>query len=770
MSAKKSKKPKASPGPSSAATTPTVSAAPQGARSTPEQPPSPTPAAKARRDAPPARGAWRGELHAPDDVPPLTRRKWWLAALAILVACVFGAAIRVAWVDTNRDTPGTMFQDKRLLTTADAYFYASGVQHEVQGTLEANPRVPGADDSVLVAFASAVVHLTGLPVETVCLWLPALIAPLIAVPLILLGLLFRRLAWGFFASLVAVLGFSYWNRTMPGYFDTDMVTIPYVTGIALLLVTAFWRRRTLPGTVSALLTTIAPYMHPGSERVIAALSLGVLGYALVFTRREHFAYRIALALFIALLPLPFWLRMAIIAALELGLARVRLPLWSLASLTGVALVLATWLSPSMDLVLGILGIRPGGDGPFLEGVSFVGIGETVAELANPSLAKLAERIAGHPALLVVGTLGYLAACWRHRPLLLLTPLLALGTVFAAQGQRYTIFAVPVVALGNMWLVLLVARFVARRIPRGPRLAEAVLATALALPPVVPAVNHALTLPSRTALNTQEAALLTGLAPRVKPGDFLFTWWDYAYGAWFHAGVNTVIDGSKQNQDTWLVAEFLFTRSQREAAALARLASELQPHHAPMDAVVDDMIAAWQRQGGGPVSDFVPALRAGRVPLPNPTRQVFVYLPWRILTIAPNIATIRPAKGLVPAAEIEDHAFIVMNPLSGGSQRAPWSYDADKQVVVSQRGERLPVFKVATITNDARGRLHTEEKAVSEAGRIGVVNLRHSNMQLLMDRGVYESVLAQLLVFGRPDPALFELVTYDRGGAIYRVRP
>lgn len=764
MSAKQRKKPKvasnATP-PLGDAASPASGPRPSTAR--------PTPASR-QRPSEPAPKRFVSELYAPDPPTPRPPRTKWLALAAILVACCFGTAVRAVWLAADADDRDSHFEGERLLTTADGYFYASGVQHAVEDTLANNPRVPHADDNVLVALGAAVVSLTGLPVERVCLWLPAFVAPLIAVPLVLLGLLFGRLAWGFLASLVTVLGFSYWNRTVPGYFDTDMVSIPYVTGVALLLVAAFWRRRPQLGAIAALLTTIAPYMHPGSERVIAALTLGVLGYAVVFTRREPYAYRIALAMFVALLPIPWWLRMPLIIALELAQLRLRPPLWTLVAATGAAFVLVTWLNPAMDLVLGIIGIKPTGGGALIEGVRFPGIGDTVAELANPSLAKLSERVAGHTALLVTGALGYLAACWRYRPLLLLAPLFALGTVLAAQGQRYTIFAVPVAALGTMWLAVEIARLASSRIPRARRLVELAIAGALAVPAVVPAVAHALAYPHRTAVNNDEATLLTKLAPRVAAGDFLITWWDYAYGAWFHSGVNTVIDGSKQNEDLWIVAELLFTPSQREAAALARLAAEYQPHHGPMEAVIDDIIADWQRQGGGAPSDFVPALREGRVPLPAPTRQTFLYLPWRILMIAPNIATIRPAKGLVPDRELTGNAFLVANPLGAGAgRRSPWQYDAASQSLVSQSGQRVPVHKVVTVKGGTRGRLEVDEQVVGADGAACVVNLTHSRTQLLMGRPVYESVLTQLLILGRYDTNLFEQVAYTRGGVLYRVK-
>ncbi len=746
------------------------------------QSPAPPPAvARARAPvAPPPRRALRPEptpvhdaYYAP--VPATrTRNTKWLVLAAIAIAWLFGFGVRAVWLSDNADTPHTTFEGHRLLTTNDAYFYAAGVQHEVKGTLAANPRVPGAADSVVVAIGSGVVSLFDLPIEEVCLWLPAVLAPLIALSLILLGLLFDQLLWGFLASLVATLGFSYWNRTVPGYFDTDMVAIPYVLGVTALVIAALWRRRSLFGAVAALLAVAAPWVHPGSERVLAAVMLAALAYTLVFSRRQPSAYRVVVMLLVAFLPLPIWMRVLLIAALEITLSRWRMPrwsLWPLAALAALGLGLVLWKSSAMSQLLGVAGISVGDAPAFLPEVHFQGLGDTVVELANPSLARLGERIAGGVALLVSGVAGYLLACWRFRPLLVLLPLLGLGTVLGASGLRYTIFAVPVVALGNLWLAVLVGRAVARWWPDRAALLRVAVPGLLCTPVLVPAVTQALSLPSKTALNTQEAELLTQLGTHAKPGDVLMTWWDYAYAAWYFAGVNTIIDGTKQNMDTWLVAEILFTQSQREAAGLARLATEHAQRVGPLDAIVGSILATWQAANHRPMSEFVPALRAGAVELSPPTRQTFVYVPWRFVSILMNVSAIRPARGLVPDAELRSDDFFYKSVLDqAGQARGEWRYDSQQKLLVGPRGERWPVNKVADVTLDKQAIPRVRETEARADGRTCVVNLLHSALALYMSCPLYTSVLGQLMFRAAPEPAYFELNSYSRGGVVYRVLP
>lgn len=592
-----------------------------------------------------------------------TPRTRWLVLLAIVVAWAAGFVARAAWLSEKGKTATSMFEGHRLLTTADAYFYATGVQHAVEGGVEHNGRVPTINNSIVVLIGEAAVELFGAPVEDVCTWMPAFLAPLVAVPLVLLGLLYGHLVWGFLAALVSVLGLSYWNRTVPGYFDTDMVTIPYVIGVIVLLMTAFWRRRSWVGAIAGALTgprrtsirarsacsppspsasSATPWCSIARSRTpSASRSRSSSPSCRCRSGRDSSSSAPSR-------------RCSHACASRRGRSPVA---------AGLLLAFVCWRNQAMDLVLNVVGLHiPRGGGAGIHGfsateVQFPGIGETVSELIDPTLAKLGERVAGHSALMVLGSLGFLAAAWRYRPLLFFAPLIALGTVLAASGQRYTIFAVPVVALGNVWLMLLVGRAVAHFFRERKRLVEVVTAAALSPLAIWPAVAHAVNYPPRTALATQDAELLTQLKPHVKPGDFVISWWDYSYSMWFFTGAMTVVDGTKQNEDLWIASEVFFTPSQREAASLMRWAAEFQATRPPLDAVIDDMINDFTTRTQRPASELVPALRAGTFALPPKTREVYFYVPWRILQIAPNVAKLRPAKGLLPADEIGSGTFL-----------------------------------------------------------------------------------------------------------------
>jgi hypothetical protein len=193
----------------------------------------------------------------------------------------------------------------------------------------------------------------------------------------------------------------------------------------------------------------------------------------------------------------------------------------------------------------------------------------------------------------------------------------------------------------------------------------------------------------------------------------------------------------------------------------------------MHPIVDNILTDWRvRAGDAPLSGFVPALRDGSATLPEPTRQVFVYLPWRALGLAKSIIDARPVAGLVPAAELARKSFFSLSALSASAAVSDpgWRFDAVRGVVVTRQGARLPVHELAEVRLDARGGVDTRARTIHAGGPVCVVELAHVGLRVLMDRASYDSVLAQLLLLARPDPAYFELMLYRRGGVVYRVKP
>lgn len=678
------------------------------------------------------------------------------------------------WYAEQPEHPELWFQGDRVLTTEDGYYYASGVRHETEGFPPELTNLPSSGDSLLVALGALSVELSGASVLAVGTWLPMLLAPLIALPLILLGAMFRRRLWGFLAGLIAVIGFSYWNRTTPHYFDTDMLTVWYTYAVTALLVASLWRRRYSFGLVAAVAIVAAEYVHPGSERVLLAVSLGLVAYSIVFLRKEELGYRIAALVLLAFVPISPWLRVLLLIGAHLVLERVKtLPLWSyLAAIAGLVVLLGM-TSHAMEVLLSravaALGISTSGSSGGGR-VSFVDIGSSVAELKPTSLAVLAERIAGSVTLMVTGLAGICAVWWRYRPMLLMLPLLLLAILF---GQRFTIFGVPLVALGNAWFFLIVGSLVVRLVKRYPRLIQGVVAVGLTVPVLALALEHAMAYRPHTAVYRGEAEQLTRLSEHVEPGDFVISWWDYAYGSWYFSGGDSIIDGSRQGPDIWIVAEALLTDSQRESAALLRLAAEEAGTNPSYRSVIYRLVERFESETGRPPSELVTALRDGSYSLPPATRKVFLYIPWTFTELAGTVGRFRGARGLVPKGTGRDLFMKIVEIDDQGRplERTAWSFDrAAKTIHIVREGGRRDTVSVYKVIDLQRIGSITREEVLDEDGQACVVNVQQKRRnRFYMHRSICESVMMELAFYHRVDPRYFEPISVGLGGTVYRVR-
>jgi undecaprenyl-diphosphooligosaccharide--protein glycosyltransferase len=721
----------------------------------------------------------------PSPAPESTRKRVWLALFAILVAWAFGVGARVAWHEGGHAPPPRL-DGEPLLVTPDAFHYAAGVQQQLTRIHVANPRVPDAGDNVIIAVAAFMAEVFGISVEDACYWTPALLAPLVAVPLVLTGFLLGQLLAGFIAALIATIGFQFWVRTIPGYFDTDSVTVGYVFTVQLLLVAGCARNSARFAMPAGLVTALAPWMHPGSERILLVSMVAVLVYTLAFARPRAAGLRLTLALALGLAPIPVPARAALVIAAEIivGYAiaseRLRnLPPMVLRAGVGAALVAATVLAvatPAGQRVLMLLGLIPSDRGHLMSGLAFGEVASFVIEQRALTFSQLATLTAGHPILFATGLVGFCGLAWRRRPASLLVPLLVLGTAIAMSSVRYAIYATPVLALGNgivaCWLAARATTAVTTQSESGRRAVATLLALLLGAAPVAVALDFAARSPRVAYLSPAEAMLMRSIRRQVKPGDFTLSWWDTAYPLTFFTGGRALVDGMKHDEDLWIMAEILLSPSQRASASLARLAVEHQAVQPPLTPVIDDILNAWQ-QSGGTHDSFVPALREGRVELMRATRDVFLYLPFTQYENLRSMLAMRAVAGLLPEPERRHERIFAVTPILGKSVdvKHAWTYDHQRQLVIHTSGQTVPVHTVQATWGAAQpGQpFVVDDTLVNPRGRAWVIEHRHRNLRFILDAGLQASTWVQLVLLNRHDPRWFERIRMTPAGAIYRVR-
>jgi len=146
-----------------------------------------------------------------------------LTLLYILIAFAFSVGMRMIWVYHFQGVEAFKFNDILMINTNDGYAYAEGARDIISGITQENDLSPITQAaSQLTAFF---VKILPFSFETVILYIPAFLSSLIVIPIILIAKDLKNLEMGFIAALLASIAWSYYNRTMVGYFDTDMLNI-----------------------------------------------------------------------------------------------------------------------------------------------------------------------------------------------------------------------------------------------------------------------------------------------------------------------------------------------------------------------------------------------------------------------------------------------------------------------------------------------------------------------------------------------------------------
>ena len=143
--------------------------------------------------------------------------------LFLVLAYAFSVLCRLYWVWWASDFDSFKFNDSLMIISNDGYVFAEGARDKIAGFHQPNDL--SFIDSPLAILTYFVYKLTPFSFESIILYMSVFLSSLIVVPVLLIARIYGNLKAGFVAALLASVANSYYNRTMAGYFDTDMLVI-----------------------------------------------------------------------------------------------------------------------------------------------------------------------------------------------------------------------------------------------------------------------------------------------------------------------------------------------------------------------------------------------------------------------------------------------------------------------------------------------------------------------------------------------------------------
>ena len=707
------------------------------------------------------------------------KNKVGLVLVLMLVAYLFSMAIRMIWVSQFDGNPSFMYNGELMINTNDGYAFANAARDLLTGI--------SPEDGVKKAvhhYSTGLVYLTYMlakwtpfSLETVILYLPAVISSLLVIPIILTARLMGQTLLGFFAALLGSIAWSYYNRTMVGYYDTDMFSVLLQFSIFYTMLQVIYHKNISSILLTAFLIFIYPLFYPQGMTIVFAMFVVMvvylgLEYKNIIQTEEtddfkegaiSFYGSIMLLSISLMLSLPLGIRVVLFALVATILLKSKLS--DKQMMVGAGLFFIGFLIFSN--VFGAITSRVFGflaRGVESEGLHFYQVIQTVREAGAIPFSTMANRISGSQVGVILSLIGYIILVIRHKPFILALPMIGVGVLSLWAGLRFTVYAVPIAALSAIFLFWIISEVVTKR----SLLRYGIVAGATAML-LYPNIMHIIAYKVPTVLNKIEVQDLEKLKKISSLQDYTIAWWDYGYPIWFYSDTNTLIDGGKHTNDNFIVSKILLTPSTELAANLSRVAIESYVD-TNYTKVTDTIFKNDQEDQVNP--NFVLAeLESGSYTLPQKSRDIFLYLPFRMMNILPTIAIF----GNIDLSTGKTQKNLTFYPTSIQSRQEEKITLRNGIMFDSKKGEVKIGFKSGLVKNfivtqnTTNGKISLQSQHYHIDGQYVVIYMKSYGQFIVMDTEVFNSTYVQMFILGKYDKNLFELVVSSVYTKIYKLK-
>ena len=684
------------------------------------------------------------------------------------LAYMFSFGLRLIWVWQFSENPSFIWNEQLMINTNDGYLFATTAREALLNTFGEHARLPDLFKHALVILTIILVKITPFSMETIILYLPAVISSLVVVPIILIANMYQKPIWGFFAALLGSIGWSYYNRTMIGYYDTDMFS-----AMAPMFILYFLMKSTIDFNIrsalfAALAISIYPFLYDSGKALVYAMGVMYAIYMVYYHKNEKITYYSLILVFVALLPMPipipfvYFVKILLLLGMYALVNKVSFEQKKLFITTGLLFIIFIYFSDAFGLIVHkVIGYTS--TGTVLEGLRFYSVKQTVREAGQIPFEMFANRISGSQLGLLLSMIGYVLLVIRHRAFILALPLVGIGMFALWGGLRFTVYAVPIAALSGIYLFFVLGSYLNNK---KLNYLFVVLATAGML---YPNITHIIGYKVPTVLNKSEVEDLQRLKTISDPKDYTLTWWDYGYPIWFYSHTNTLIDGGKHNNDNFIISKLLQTSSPQLAANLSRLAVETYVNSDYK--VVANTIFNNNQENQLDPNILLAELENRNYKLPEKTRDIYLYLPYRMMQIFPTVALFGNLD-LNTGKEERKISFYPTQAVKNQNGllqfRNGIAFDSKKgEISLGRKHEAVKYFIATQYTQ--QGDIQIQSQLYHADGKFAIVYLKSYGQFVIMDMETFHSTYVQMFMLGKYDKRLFELVVSSPYSKIYKLK-
>jgi len=724
---------------------------------------------------------------------------WVYIVFAYLLSVVF----RLTYVYQVADISSYFWNGQLMLNTNDGYFWASGAKNLFDHSLEHNYRVPGLEYGV-VAFTYFMAKILPFSLDTITFYMPVFVSSLIVIPIILIMKLYDRAFLGFLAAILASIAWSFYNRTMAGYYDSDFFAIVFPVFILYFLIKSIRQKSFVSFLVVLLLNSLYFYAYDASKGVIYAMGIGFIVYAILFLRKEERLYDYIFLISISMLDIDWRVRLFLVVVgwilvYKSVIKEKRVEI----VLAALAVVAFLYFNNVFSLIWAkVYEYIQTGVGESA-GLKFFEVHQTISEAGKIPFTIFADRISGSVLGFFISLIGYGYLVWRKREFLLFLPLVAIGFFAYKGGLRFTVYAIVPLAMGVVYLFWEVAKLIDGK-NKKVQYGIVLLAWFILL---VPNIIHLWDYNKRisSVFTKGEVKDLIKLKKLASNKDYTLTWWDYGYPIWYYSETNTLIDGGKHQNDNYIISKILQSDSPKLMANFSRLAVENyveavesyknylahdkdekyipkkfllfdgkgKPYHAVgkgSGAIAEALFEGGTKELRDP-QDLLEKLKNSDYVPPKKSRDIYIYMPYKMVNIFSTVM-IFGNLDLLTGERLRDAIYYAsyVRSSKNGKVRLSNGLVFDQKSGNIYFGRRaLKVRNFIETKNLESGEIKILPKFYHRDGELSVIYMKRYGKVIIMDNDTFASNFVQMGLLGNYDKNLFDLVVASPYGRIYKLK-
>jgi dolichyl-diphosphooligosaccharide--protein glycosyltransferase/undecaprenyl-diphosphooligosaccharide--protein glycosyltransferase len=695
--------------------------------------------------------------------------------LLIAVAYLFSMGVRMYWSLHFGDVESMRYAGELMINTNDGYFFSTGARDVIDGVIASDHQRASAYhvSPGLVLLTAYLTKFTPFSLDTVSLYLPGIISSLIVIPMVLTGRMLGNTLLGFLSALIGSIAWSYYNRTMIGYYDTDMFSVFLQFMIFYSFMKIIYQKSFIYVLFATFWVLIYPLFYSQGLTITYAMFILLtlymfLEYHGILNNKETNSFQenalsffstvilISIALMVSL---PIELRAFLIIIGSTILWKIELKKEQL-FITALVFFIGFLYFGNIFNVIWAKVFSYSDRGLDSGALQFYQVIQTVREAGAIPFSTMANRISGSEIGLILSLIGYLLLVVRHKAFIIALPLIGIGVFSLIGGLRFTVYAVPVAAISFVYLSF----FIGNLLFKENRLPVIVFTIISTIGMLYPNIEHIKGYLVPTVLNKTEVNDLVKLDNIATNKDYTLTWWDYGYPIWYYSNTNTLIDGGKHTHDNYIISKLLFSTSPQQVANLSKLA--IETYVDSNYSIVADQIFKGQNP-----RTLLNNLKKSSYKLPPKTRDVYLYLPFRMLNIFPTVGVF----GNLNLKTGKKERNIIFYPTQAIQQSGTKIVFANGIIFDSSNGtlklgENLQkVYRFDQVKLDSNANPKVESGLMHLDGNFCIVNLQSYNKVIIMDKETYNSMYVQMFMLEKYDKNLFELVVSSAYSKIYKVK-